>query len=79
MSRLSLAILAFALVAIPIAVYFEVSLVAGVSGLLFLVALGYSYVVAKREVELLRYAKEYRPPEQPQKQAKPARVPESMA
>ena len=56
MSKTVLAILMGAVALIVLAVIFEVSFATGVSGLLFLVGLGYAYVVARREVELLNYA-----------------------
>lgn len=56
MSKVTIGILLAAVVLIVVAVFFEVSFVAGGSGVVLVVALGYSYVVAKREVELLSYA-----------------------
>lgn len=56
MSKLSLGILVGAAALIVLGVIFEVPFVQGGSGVILLVGLGYSYVVAKREVELLSYA-----------------------
>lgn len=60
MSKVTLAILMAAAALIVAAVFFEVSWISSGSGILLLVALGYAYVVAKREAELLFAAIKHR-------------------
>ena len=56
MSKVSLFVLFGTIAMIIVAVVFDLSFVAGGSGVILIVGLGYSYVVAKREVALLSYA-----------------------
>lgn len=56
MSKTSMALLAIAAALVTLATYLELPFAAGGSGVLLLVALGYAYVVAKRDVTLLSYA-----------------------
>ena len=56
MSKVSLGILMAAALLIVLAQYFNLPFVSGGSGVVFLVALGYAYVVAKREAQLLMTA-----------------------
>jgi preprotein translocase subunit SecY len=56
MSKTSLALLAIAAALVTAATYFELPFAAGGSGVLLLVALGYAYVVTKRDMTLLSYA-----------------------
>ena len=53
MSKVTLAILMVAAALIVAAVYFEISWITGGTAMLLLVALGYAYVVARRETQLL--------------------------
>lgn len=62
MSKVSIGILFAAIALIILAVAFNVTFVAGGSGVVLVVSLAYSYVVAKREVKLLSYAMESRGP-----------------
>ena len=64
MSKITLAALFGAIALIALAIIFEVSFMAGTSGVLFIAALVYSYHVAKRDVELLAYAMEHRDEDQ---------------
>lgn len=57
MSRSNQMILLAAVLLIVLGVYFEVTLLQGVTGLLLLAGLIYSYIVAKREVALLKHAR----------------------
>lgn len=71
MSKVSLGIVMAAATLIVLAQYFELSFVSGGSGVVFVVALGYAYVVAKREAQLLMTAirvqeeNRFRDPNQP--------------
>ena len=56
MSRITIAFLFITIALIILSVLFEVPFLRGGSGLIFIAALVYSYIVAKREVELLSYA-----------------------
>ena len=56
MTKSSLGLLVLAMALVTAATYFELPFAAGGSGVLLLVALGYSYVVAKRDMKLLSYA-----------------------
>lgn len=56
MSKVSIGILLAAIALIIVAMFFNASFVAGGSGVVLVVGLVYSYVVAKREVQLLSYA-----------------------
>ena len=58
MSNVSLFTLVCAVALIVVAVIFEMSVVSGGTGVILIVALGYAYTVAKREVALLAYAME---------------------
>jgi hypothetical protein len=60
MTKLNVGILMAAVAMIVAATYFELSFATGVSGVLLIVGLGYSYVVATREARLLSYALEER-------------------
>lgn len=60
MSKVSLGILMAATALIVLAVYFEVSFIAGSTGVVLVVALGYSFVVARREASLMMHAIEVR-------------------
>ena len=53
MSKVTLALLMAAAALIVAGVFFEISWISSGSGVLLLVGLGYAYVVAKREAELL--------------------------
>lgn len=53
MSKVTLALLMAAVAMIVAAVFFDVSWISSGSGILLMVALGYAYVVTKRETELL--------------------------
>ena len=64
MSKISLGILVAAVLLIVLGVMFDVAFVQGGSGVVLIVGLGYSYVVAKREVELLSFAATQRKAEQ---------------
>jgi len=56
MSNVSIVTLFAAIVMIILAVFLEFSVVAGGAGVLFVVGLGYAYVVATREVAAMRHA-----------------------
>ena len=56
MSNIKLVALFLAIALVILAVIFEVPFVSGGGGVIFVVALVYSYTVAKREAELLLYA-----------------------
>ena len=56
MSKLSLGLLVTAVAAIVLAVILDLPFMRSGSGVILLVGIGYAYVVAKREVELLAYA-----------------------
>jgi len=56
MSRLTILLLLTAMGLVTIATYYELPFAAGGSGVLFAVALGYAFVVAKRDTKLLTYA-----------------------
>ena len=53
MSKVTLALLMAAAALIVAGVFFEISWISSGSGVLLLVALGYAYVVTRRETELL--------------------------
>ena len=56
MSNVSIVTLFAAIVMIIVAVFLELSVVSGGAGVLFVVGLGYAYVVATREVAAMRHA-----------------------
>ena len=60
MTRLSVATLLASVAMIVAAAWFELSFATGASGVLLIVGLSYSYVVATREAKLLSYAMEER-------------------
>ena len=56
MSRITIAFLFITIALIIVSVLLDVPFLRGGSGLIFVAALVYSYIVAKREIELLSYA-----------------------
>ena len=56
MSKVSLTLLLTAVALIVVAQFFELPFVSGGSGVLLVVALGYAFVVAKREAKLFMAA-----------------------
>ena len=56
MSRITIAFLFTTIAFIALSVAFDVPFLRGGSGMIFVAALVYSYIVAKREIELLSYA-----------------------
>ena len=74
MSKVSIGILFTAIALVIVATYFEVAFVAGGSGVVIVVALCYSYVVARREMALMSVALEQAEEERAEK-AKSTPVP----
>lgn len=56
MSRITIAFLFITIALIIVSVLLDVPFLRGGSGMIFVAALAYSYIVAKREIELLSYA-----------------------
>lgn len=56
MSRITIAFLFITIALIIVSVLLDVPFLRGGSGMVFVAALVYSYIVAKREIELLSYA-----------------------
>ena len=56
MSRITIAFLFITIALIIVSVLLDVPFLRGGSGMIFVAALVYSYIVAKREIELLSYA-----------------------
>ena len=56
MSKITIAFLFITIALIIVSVLLDVPFLRGGSGMIFVAALVYSYIVAKREIELLSYA-----------------------
>ena len=77
MSKVSIGILFAAIALIIVATYLEVAFVAGGSGVVLVVALCYSFVVARREMALMSLALEQAEEERAEK-AKPTAMPSEV-